>query len=299
MQNMLDWDSLRYFLAASRGGTLSAAGRALRVDQTTVGRRLAALEAALGARLFDRGPDGLVLTPAGAALVPRAERIEAEGLAVERELGGREGQVTGTVRITTPEAFGNAYLAARLVELHRRHPTLTLELVADNRAMSLSKREADLALRLGRPAQLGLVVRRVATVASALYAAPGYVARRPAAAPPFAGHDLVGFDDTFLPREETAWLAQHVRGARTVLRCTSTAAMAAAAAAGLGLALLPCYIGDRDERLRRLPPTAQPVVRGLWLVVHRDLRHAARIRAVGDGLAAIIAADARLLAGRK
>src|SRR5215470_13978065 len=128
---MFDWNDARYFLAIWRGGSLSAAGRHLRVQQTTVGRRLATLEAALDARLFERTPDGYVPTAAGEALVAHAERMENEALSAERELLGHEGQVAGTVRVTAPLAFGFLFVVPLLARLQREQPDIVVEVVAD------------------------------------------------------------------------------------------------------------------------------------------------------------------------
>jgi DNA-binding transcriptional LysR family regulator len=282
---MFGWDDARFFLEIHRTGSLSAAGRKLRVNQSTVGRRLVALELALGARLFDRTPDGYLPTPAGEALLPRAERMEEEALAAARDVAGGEARLAGTVRLTSPEAFGSRFLTTRLADFHRRYPDITLELVADNRALSLSRREADVALRLSRPTQPLLVTRQVAEVGVTLYASEGYLASRgrPRLAD-LSGHDLIGFDETFQPEAEVRWLAQHARGMRVVFKSNSQQAQLAAAEAGMGLALLSCYLADPVPGLVRVIPASKGVVRGLWLVLHRDLRHTVRVRALAEFL---------------
>jgi len=192
---VFDWNDARYFLAISRLGSLSAAARHLRVQQSTVGRRLAALEAALAARLFERTPDGYVPTGAGEALVQRAERIEAEALAAERELAGREGRVAGSVRVTAPQAFGFGFVVPLLAKLHAEQPDVLVELVADNSALNLSRREADLALRIGRPLQPHLVMRKLSDIADGLYASRAYLERHgPVRADDLSRHAYVNFD---------------------------------------------------------------------------------------------------------
>lgn len=295
---MLDWDDLRFFLAVHRARTLSSAGRALRVDQATVGRRVRGLEKALGVRLFDRTPDGYAPTAAAARLEAHAEKIEAETLAVERELAGREAQVAGTVRVSTTVAFTQSYLVPRLPRLRARHPDIVLEVLAENREASLTHREADLALRLSRPTQPLLITRRLATVATAMYASGEYLAARGRPGADFAGHDLIGYDESFQPQKETEWLAANTRGARTVLKLNSSPAMLAACVAGIGIAILPCYLALEQRSIERISPPGIVVERGLWLVVHRDLRHAARVRAVGDLVAELVEEDEALLAGR-
>ncbi|MCY1080195.1 LysR family transcriptional regulator [Archangium lansingense] len=282
---MFGWDDARFFLEIHRAGSLSAAGRRLRVNQSTVGRRLAALESVLRVRLFDRTPGGYLLTPAGETLLPRAERMEEEALAAARDVAGGEARLAGTVRLTAPEAFGSRFLTSRLAGFHQRYPDITLELVADNRTFSLSRREADVALRLARPVQPLLVTRQVAEVGTTLYASKGYLsARRKPRTPDLSGHQLIGFDETFQPEAEVRWLAQHARSARVVFKSNSPQSQLAAAEAGLGLALLPCYLADPVPGLVRVLPVSKGVVRSLWLVLHRDLRHTARVRALADFL---------------
>jgi len=295
---MFSWDDARYFLEVQRAGSLSAAGRRLRVNQSTVGRRLAALEATLGARLFERTPDGYVLTVAGETFLPRAERMEEEGLAAVREVAGHEVRLAGTVRLTSPETFGSRFLASRLAGFQRRYPDIHLELVADNRALSLSRREADVALRLARPVQPLLVTRQLAEVASALYASESYLSEHGKPRPPdLSGHRLIGFDETFQPEAEMRWLARNARGAREVFKSNSPQAQLEAAASGLGLALLPCYLADPVPGLVRLLPASKGVVRGLWLVLHQDLRHVPRVRALADFLTDLLQGQQPLLRG--
>ena len=296
---MFGWDDARYFLEIHRAGSLSAAGRGLRVNQSTVGRRLAALESVLGVRLFDRTPEGYVLTPAGEVLLPRAERMEEEALAAARDVAGGEARLAGTVRLTAPEAFGSRFLTARLADFHRRYPDITLELVADNRAFSLSRREADVALRLARPVQPLLVTRQVAEVGTTLYASKDYLAARgkPRPGHQLSGHQLIGFDETFQPEAEVRWLAQHARSARVVFKSNSPQSQLAAAEAGMGLALLPCYLADPVPGLVRVLPVSKGVVRGLWLVLHRDLRHTARVRALADFLSETLHRERAVLRG--
>src|SRR5262249_21147135 len=153
----LNWDDLRLFLAASRDRSFVAAGRRMQVDQTTVARRLSALEDTVGSPLFQRSPRGITLTEAGVSLVGHAEKIETEIMAASARLEEREGKITGTVRLATPEAFGTFLVAPSALGLHERHPDLQLELVPESRAVSLSSREADVAVALNRPPRGRLV----------------------------------------------------------------------------------------------------------------------------------------------
>ena len=296
---MFDWNDARFFLAIARGRSLSAAGRLLKVQQSTVGRRLAALEEALDARLFERTPDGYLLTRAGETLLARAERIEDEALSAERELSGREGQIAGSVRVTSPQAFGNALVVPLLARLQARHPEIVVELVADNANLSLTKREADVALRLGRPPQPLLVVRKLGAVANGLYAARSYLARRGRPrGHDLAGHDFIGFDETYLQKQLIGWLGQRARGGRCTLRTNSSHGILAAVQAGMGVGPLPCWMGDAAEGVDRVLP-AEQYAQDLWLVLHRDLRHVARVRVVCEFLAEEMRAAAARLRGRR
>jgi DNA-binding transcriptional LysR family regulator len=277
---VFDWNDARYFLAIARGKSLSAAGRSLHVQQSTVGRRLAALESSLGARLFDRTPGGYLPTQAGEALLAHAERMEDEALSAERVLLGREGRIAGVVRLTAPQAFGNDFVTPLLARLRNEQPEILVELVADNANLSLTKREADLALRFGRPRQPLLVVRRLGAVATGIYGSREYLARRgrPRGSD-LAGHDFIDYDDTYLQKETISWYRQCTRGGRCTFRVNGSYGILAAVKAGMGVGPLPCWLADQTDGLERVLPAAVRLDE-LWVVMHRDLRHVARVRAV-------------------
>ena len=295
---MFDWNDARYFLAIARARSLSGAGRALKVEQSTVGRRLQALERALGARLFDRTPAGYLLTSAGDGLLAHAERIEDEALSAERSLLGRESRVAGEVRMTTPQAFGNLLIAPLLARLHARQPEVVVELLADNANLSLTKREADLAMRLGRPNQPLLIIRRLGDVANGIYASRAYLARRgrPRGGD-LTGHDVVDYDESYLQKQAISWFHQRTRGGRRAVRVNNSHGLAAAIAAGMGVGPLPCWLGNSTPGLERVMPE-EGYVQDLWLVLHRDLRYVARIRAVADFFVAELKQMAPVLLGR-
>jgi DNA-binding transcriptional LysR family regulator len=289
---VLDWDDLRFFLAIARTGSLTAAARDLRVTQSTVGRRLASLEASLGARLLHRTPEGYVLTLAGEAILGQAERVEAEALSVERAVGGRDAQLEGVVRVTAVETLASHVLAPCFCALQRRSPEIVLELLADVRHLSLAMREADIAVRLSRFEQHDLVARRVGGLAFGLYASPGYVERH--GEPDFGagcpGHRLIaGLDGSEVP-QVAGWLAEAAPRAIVAMRTDSPEAQLQAALGGVGMASLPRLRGDAEpERLRRLrPPTPPPLVVDIWLAVHKDNRRTPRIRLVTDAVAAAV-----------
>lgn len=285
---MLDWDDLRSFLAIARHGNLSAAARALKVTQTTMGRRLEVLHARAGARLLQKTPTGFVLTPAGERVMANVERMEAEALSVERAITGEDTRISGEVRITTVETFGARVLVPLLKPLLDRQPELSIELITDTRALSLSRREADIALRLAAFEQHEAVVRRVGDMAFALYAAPAYLEAH--GAPDFgagaAGHAIVALQDDLALLPEAKRLADLAPRARVALRANSRDAQFQAAVAGYGLAFLPCYLGHGTQGLLEVPVAGDRLVRGIWLGVHRDTRHVSRLRLVIEAVAA-------------
>jgi len=285
---MLDWNDLRYFLAIHRATTLARAASTLGINATTVGRRLTALEEQVGARLFDRTPEGYVLTSAGRGLLARAERIELEMLGLERAVIGADAKLEGSVRVTVTEMLATRFITPRLTEFHARHPDITLELECTNRAVSLSRREADIALRLARPREENVVTRRLSSVPLALYASRAYFDARGVPPDPdesLSGHDVLLFADSRLFRVENAWFGTRLEGARIALRSDSVSSIYSATAAGAGIALLPRAVADRDPGLVRLPTSSAPEPRVIWQAVHEDLQKSARIRAVLEFLA--------------
>ncbi len=294
---MLDWDDLRIFLAIARHGTLSAAARALGVHQPTMGRRLVALEQRAGARLLQKTPRGYTPTAAGESILGNVERIEAEALAVERRITGRDVRLEGTVRITTVESFAAEIVMPILAGLRQRHPGIDIDLVVDVRNLNLTHREADVALRMARLEQADLTVRRIGLLGFGLYASPSYLDSRgvPAFDRSGEGHELILTQPELMAGAEMAWLTAILPRAATALRTNSRYNHRAAALAGLGIACLARYLGDAGPLVKLDPPTPPPV-RELWLGVHTDIRHMPRIRAVTEALAAGVKARADVLA---
>jgi len=290
----LEWGHLRFFLELARTGSLSSAARRLGVDRNTVARRVAALEEELGLALFERGPQGWTPAPAGQELSELASRVEQDVLALARHADARDRAPTGTVRLTTPVHLAAHLLGPELPALRRRHPGLLLEIAADQRAFDLTRREADLALRMGRPRDAGLVTRKLSEVAYGFYGA------RPAArrgAVDFAADAFVGFDDSLAGVPQERWLERVGPGRRVVFRSNSTATLQAAGRAGVGVALLPRFLGDRDPALQLLPGP-EPVPHELWLLVHGELRRTPRVRAVIEWVDEVVERARPALQGR-
>lgn len=279
---------MRFFLAVHREGNLARASRTLRLDATTVGRRLGQLETELGARLFDRTPRGYVLTDAGRRLLPRAEGIEREAIAAERDLSGEDAKLEGHVRLSATEMLTTRFIAPYLGKFRTRYPGIVLDLHCTNREVDLARGEADIALRLARPRQDNLVCKRLLSIELGLYASAEYVERHGVPSPDsLVRHRFIMFADTRHFRRENAWLAENIGDGEVALRSDSVSSIVSAAVGGLGIGLLPVLVGD-DSGLVRTPLAGSPEPRVVWQAVHRDLVGAARIRAVLDFLGRLL-----------
>ncbi|MDZ4348403.1 MAG: LysR family transcriptional regulator [Xanthomonadaceae bacterium] len=296
---MNDWDDLRVFLAVARHGSLSAAAVRLNVNHSTVSRRLAAFEARLGARLFDRMPDGLVLASAGSDMLETAERIEADFAALGRRLADRDSTPSGVLRVTAPEALVARVLLPQLPEFNRRFPDIEVGLIAADEPLSLYRREADVAVRATRRPPETLVGRRLCGQAMALYGADRYLestigsARRLPRRVELAWIGRV--DDPAPP----GWVQAHLPRARLGCRVDSKLAALAAVKAGLGVAPLPCRLGDDDADLRRLPGIASWTDIDIWLLSHPDARNNARVAAYRQFAVELFEAEKDLFEGRR
>jgi DNA-binding transcriptional LysR family regulator len=286
----MDWDDLHTFLAIARHGTLSAAARALGVTQPTMGRRLVAMESRTGARLLQRLPGRYALTSLGEAVLGNAERIEAEALAAERTITGRDVALAGTVRVTTVDTLAARVVAPALAELQRAHPAIVVELVPDTRSLSLSKREADIALRISRFTGNEVVARRVGTLALGFYATPDWADKVGSSA---ARLVTVLDDQAHLP--EADWLIRHFPEAVIGFRSNSREVMVWAARSGAGIAAIARYRGDAEADLVRLKPEVPDLMRDIWMGVHADMRHMPRVRVVMDAIVGTLRANAQTL----
>lgn len=285
----LNWDDVRLFLAVARTARLAGAGRRLGLDHSTVARRLSNLEAAVGSRLFDRGPRGVQLTEAGQKLLDHAERIEGEMAAATETLGGGDARVTGAVRLATPEAFGTYLVAPQIHRLHRAHPELRLELAPESRMVSLANRDADVAVLLNRPASGPVVARHLIDYRLGLYASRAYLdAQGPVTADRLSDHPFAWYIDARIDIPELRFLSEVSADATPVFRSTSIAAQHAAVAGGFGLGVLHLFAAEHDPALVRLLPEVE-IKRSYWLAVHADMQRLPRVRAVMDFIDAVVA----------
>jgi DNA-binding transcriptional LysR family regulator len=295
MQNgsaSIDWDDARVFLAVARHGSLRAAGRALGLSQPTVGRRLATFEAAFGGpTLFDRLPEGLRLNAAGAALVSAAEELESAGLALERRRAAASPGLSGTVRISVGE-WAAAFLSRSSgggagTPIPRG---ITLELVESQQTANLARREADLAVRHHPPEGGDLYIARLGTFAAAVYR------RRHSEAAAW-----ITYTEEQAHYRTSRWVQQQIRdtGAAVALRASNTPMQLSAIRGGAGRGVLPCFIGDGDASLERLTPPVPEIAAEYWVIVHRDLRRAACVRAIIDWVHRLFEEQRDALAGNR
>lgn len=270
-----DWSDLRVVLALARCGTLAEAARRLRVDPTTVARRIVRAEAVLGVRLFDRVEGSWRPTAAGASAAVAAERMEGEAGALAEAVAGADTRVAGSVRLTAVPILVDRVLVPALPGLLARHPELTVELVAEPRVLSLTRREADLALRLARPAgEQATLARRIGRLAYAAYAPAGTTA---------ATLPWIGYDDSMAdlpPARRTMALAARDGRPLAGVRVNDGGGLLQAIRAGIGRGLLPQMVGDGAAGLARIDEPAAEFDRELWLLTHPELRGLARIKAV-------------------
>jgi DNA-binding transcriptional LysR family regulator len=294
-----DWNDLQHFLAAARAGTLSGAARRLGVDHATISRRLAALEQALGAKLFERNPRGYNLTQTGERLLASAEAIEAEALRAERQVAGEGQRVSGTVRISTLEAFGNFFLAPLLPRLAQENPKLHLELVSIQQIVALSRREADIVITLKRPEGDRFVAEPLTDYTLFVYGARDYLKRAgtPRTRADLADHPFAGYIEELIFTRGLDYLDEVAPGLRPRLECSSLHAQMEAAASGFGLAVLPAFVADRNPNLVRVLPRQVSLTRTYWIVAHAEVADVARVRIVRRFIGERVAAERRRFAG--
>lgn len=278
MHGMKDWDDLRFVLAAGRAGGIAGAARALGVNHATVSRRLAGFEARVGARLFDRLPDGLAPTEAGREAIAAAEAMDAAARDLSTGLTDRDRQLTGRLVVTAPPMIVMGPFATLIAAFHARYPDVDLRIVASNDLLDLRRREADVALRAIDAPDDDLFGVKLTESRAAVYGAPAYferVAEELARPPAEARLHWIGFNDQETPPEE---FRARYPATRMAPRFNDKLAMLAAAKAGMGLVRLPCFHGDLDRDLVRLP--GGPINRypDKWILTHPSLRDTARVR---------------------
>jgi len=275
----LDWNDVRIFLAIARAGTLGGAAKALRQTQPTMGRRLKALEEAVGHALFQRTGEGFVLTDEGAAVLAGAERMEKEAISFERQLSGQAEELEGVLRVSSSDWFGVHVLTDVIAEYTRRHPAVTVELVTDHRLLSLARREADLVFRIREFEEVDVLQSKLLHMEYGLY---GSLLSEPPTLGDGAGLRLVTLDASFSTLPDVSWLRERFPNASTAFRSNSREAQARLCASGVGFAVLPCVLAERIGGLQKFDVGDPPPARDVWVGYHRDLRRLGRLRTFLD-----------------
>jgi len=295
MNSTLAWDDLRLVLAIADAGTLSGAGRRLGLSHATLFRRLNGVEERLGVRLFDRARSGYSATLAGEEIAETARHVERRVQDVERRVVGRDLKPSGTVRVTTLDSLLIGFLAPVFAGFQAVHGGISLEVAISNQLFSLSKREADVAIRPTLAPDETLVGRKIGTLAFAVYGLRDLACGR-AHGSGFAG-PWIGPDEAMVYPDLVAWMRQQGVDDRCRYRVDSVLGMYAAVGAGQGVAVLPCYLGDPDPSLVRLSEPVVEMATDLWILTHPDLRTSARVRALTGFVADAVKRKVALLAG--
>ncbi|HJV69648.1 LysR family transcriptional regulator [Ideonella sp.] len=280
----LDWNDLRTVLAVARAGSLNGAARELALRHSTVFRRIEEAEARIGARLFDRSRTGWRANLQGEAVAAAAAEMEAAALAAERAISGADARMEGVIRLATSEMLAGYLLPSLLQRFLAGHPGIEIEADVSNRAVDLTRREADLALRATDRPPESMVGRQVAELRYAIYAARALLPRR-GGQPVLQDLPWIGFDDRIAYTGIAQWFSQALPEVRPRMKSDSLPAMLMAAAAGLGAVALPMFAAAQEPRLLRITPPIEGQSMGLWLLHHPDVRGNARVRLLMQWLA--------------
>jgi DNA-binding transcriptional LysR family regulator len=293
-----EWTHLQTFLTLARTHRLAVAGRQLRADHTTVSRHIASLETALSARLFERREEGFYLTPEGERLFQSVEQMESLMLDAENDIVGKDLRLSGTVRIGAPDGLGVGFLASRLARLAASQPGLAIELVAVPRIFNLTKREADIAISLTRPAKGRLVGRKLIDYNLRLFASKRYLATHPAITKTadLANHSIIGYIEDLNAIPELNYLQKIHPTLKPTFSSSTAIVQMQAVCADAGIGVLPGFLGHTNDKLECVLRDAVCIRRAFWLSVHADLHRLTRIRVLCDFIADQMHAEAALFA---
>ena len=277
-RSALAWDDLQMFLAVVETGSVSAAARRLRVNHSTVLRRIGSLEHSLATRLFDRLPGGYQLTAPGHEFAERLAGLNEQIDDAHRHLSSRDVEVRGTIRVAAPEMLFKTVLMPLMARFSQKYPAVQLQLAMNSETRNLTRREADVAVRVTNTPPENLIGRRLGRVRTALYASHDYLASPGAGTGP-ESYRWVGLDESLAHLEQARWVTRNVDAARVVMRVDSLAGLVEAVACGAGVGLLLCPVADLRTELVRLAPPDPSLDWDMWLLTHPDLKQVARIRA--------------------
>jgi DNA-binding transcriptional LysR family regulator len=282
---MFDWNDLKYFLAVARHGSTIAAAKALGLSQSTVHRRLDALEKQLGCRLVLRHATGYRLTEVGAALRECAQGVEDAALAFQRRLAASKIELTGTIRVTCPEALGARLMRSHLMEkFSLRYPKLRVEFVMSDKVVDLARGEADVAFRARTPTDSALFGRKIAPSPWALYASNSYVERHGGIdrAGNIGHHAVIRYDGAMRDHPAALWLQSAAPNARVAARGSGLPAILMAVKSGAGVAAMPVIVGDDESDLVKLFGPIPNLPSDIYLLMHEDMKATPRVRAFFD-----------------
>lgn len=288
-----NWDDILFFLEVARTRNLARAGQKLRVDHTTVSRRVRELERSLNTTLFKRSKAGFSLTEAGLRLLQFAEGMESNANAiVETVVGSEKADAFGAVRIASMEGIGSMYLTGCIADFNKIYPSIQVELITDTRLLDMTRREADIFVSFFKPKGRRLSVKKIGEFKIFLYASSNYLEQhpRPADLKDLENHGFIDFIDEHILIKENRWLSDILRPTHVVFKSTSLVSQFIAASNGLGIAMLPSYVAAHDRDLCPVLP-GYFSVRDIWLSVHEDLLHIRRVKAVINFLEKRIAKD--------
>ncbi len=298
---MFDWNDIRFFLELSRKGRLTEVAKSLKVDHTTVSRRIAALEKELDAKLFESTIRGYVLTQAGERLLPQAEAMEGASATIQDHVGGENRNLTGVVRLGVPEGFGSQFLSRDMPLFQSLHPGIELEFVANDRFVSLSKREADLSITLARPRSGRLISKKLTDYTLRLYASKSYLENHPpiTSMEDLKEHNFISYIDELVPDPQMLYLGEFVTNPNVTLKSSSIVFQFQATLAGAGLSIMHCFMADEFDDLVCVLPDEIEVHRNFWLNTPEDIHDLARIKAVSHFLTELVERRRKSLLGIK
>lgn len=279
----VDWDDLRFFLAVSEHGSISAAAKFLNVNHSTVLRRLASLEKRLGARLFDRLPDGYAMTSQGEELRNQLRGVKEQIETTQRSLSGRDLGLSGAIRVTTTDTLMHGLLMPYLAEFRALNPAIQMEIVINNTFLSLTRREADVAVRPSNIVPENLVGRRVGRLRTAIFASKNYL-KKNEKKKEWAAHDWVAPDQALSHLAQAKWMRENIPEERIMVRVDSLLGMVAAVRYGMGVGMLLCLLADDERDLVRLAEPLSELDTDVWILTHPALKGVARIKAFTDFL---------------
>ncbi|MEW6998294.1 LysR family transcriptional regulator [Colwelliaceae bacterium BS250] len=296
----MNWDDLKIFLEVARTKRLSTAAKTLSIDTSTVSRRIHQLEKSLAVRLFERSVEGHYLTDEGQQLFSSTQAMEQNFQASVALMQGLDLEDSGNVRIGTTEAFGSFFVVPQLTEFNKQHPHISIDILPLPRMVKLSRHEADIAVCIGKPRNTSMVVSKLCDYRLKLYASIDYLSKHPVAGiADLSNHTWIGYVDSFDFSQQLSYLSELDPDISPALKSSSVIAQYMAVKSNLGLAILPCFMADKDPQLQCLCDDEIDVIRDFWLMAHPDNKRIKRVQVLWDYMKLMVAEQKSLLMGTK